>query len=194
GTRHPLEILRHFVGAGEHAQLVEPLLEPQIELAGCLGGEAVLLARDLLGERALTVYVGDPHRGERRNERGQYREREQLVPDALEPQRVQASRDPPLPGAHATPGTPARRPTARRSPAPAHRSCANRPSAAPGGAPGGSLRCGRRPASSCSTRHGRRTCTSTAWRTRHRSWPRGPCERPARCGRAAPGSPCRFPK
>src|SRR5947199_1009790 len=152
-----VEYLRHYVEAGEHTKIEQPLLKPQVQLAGCLGGEAVLLARDLLGERALTVHVGDPDRGERRDERGQYREREQLVADALEPQGMQALRDGLLPGAHATPGTPVRRRRARRSPAPARRSSAGRPSAVPGGAPGGSACCDRRRASFWSTRPGRRT-------------------------------------
>ena len=112
-----LEILGNLVGAREHPEIVEPLLQPQVELAGRLRAQALLFARDLFGERSLTVRVRHPGGRERGNEGGQHRKREQLVADALQPQGPEAMRDGLLPGAHSILGTRARRPVSRLAPA-----------------------------------------------------------------------------
>ena len=50
GARDPVEVLRHLVRAGEHAQLIQPLLDPEVQLARGLRAHALQLARDLRGE------------------------------------------------------------------------------------------------------------------------------------------------
>jgi len=99
-ARDQVEVLRHLVRAREHAQLVQPLLDPQIHFARGLRAHALQLARDLLRERALVLQVGDPRGGERRDQRGEDAEHQHFAADAVQPQQAQSSRDDPLPGRH----------------------------------------------------------------------------------------------
>src|SRR5713101_7674124 len=82
---NPVQVLRHLVRAREHAELVQPLLHPQVGFTRRLRADALQLARDLLGERALVLQIGNPRRGERGDDRGEHAEHDHLATDAVQP-------------------------------------------------------------------------------------------------------------
>src|SRR5437899_645433 len=82
----PGQVLRHLVGARRHPQIVQPLVEPLVQLAGRLGADAAQLLGDLLAERLLELGVGHERGRKRRDQRGEQAEHQDLAPDSVDVQ------------------------------------------------------------------------------------------------------------
>ena len=81
-----LDVLGYLVGAREDPDVVEPLLEPEVDLARGLRTHALQLFVDLVGQGGAVLDVRDPGHPQGRDQRGQQGEAHDPALDALQPE------------------------------------------------------------------------------------------------------------
>ena len=86
GPSSALDIFRHLVGACEHPDVEEALLEPEVELARSLRTHALQLLVDLVGQRVAALDVRDPGHPQGGDQRGQEGKAHDPALDALQPE------------------------------------------------------------------------------------------------------------